>query len=228
MYLDRRQMAESFGVSERVVEDWVRRDGLPSVVDRGRLLFDREQVAHWAAKHGLAARAGFLAAPSARAGWLRLEPMLRAGGIWRAVPSTRVLDTLEIVIDRLPATEMVRRFLKERLRAAGGVNWAPVGCGIALPHFTTRVALGQEAGAIAFLLLEGPMPGCEPPDDVPVRHLVFFIPPSPRTHLETLGRLSRALATGPLQELLRGDASDEALYGAIAAADAPGWGGAAP
>jgi PTS system nitrogen regulatory IIA component len=139
-----------------------------------------------------------------------------------------VLETLEIVIDRLPATATVLRFLKERLRAPGGVNWAPVGAGIALPHFTTRVALGHEAGTIAFLLLEGPMPDCEPPDGVPVRHLVFFIPPSPRVHLETLGRLSRALATGPLQELLRDGASDEALYGAIAAADAPGRAGAAP
>ena len=61
MYLNVVELAESFGVSEKVVEDWIRDEGLPSVPDRGRLLFDRARVALWAAAHGLTARAGFLA-----------------------------------------------------------------------------------------------------------------------------------------------------------------------
>ena len=39
MYLNLIQIAESFGVSEKVVEDWVRKEGLPHTPDRGRLLF---------------------------------------------------------------------------------------------------------------------------------------------------------------------------------------------
>ena len=54
MYLNVVQIAESFGVTESVVEDWMRNEGLPHIPDRGRLLFDRAQVAHWAAAHGLA------------------------------------------------------------------------------------------------------------------------------------------------------------------------------
>ena len=45
MYLNLIQVAESFGVSERVVEDWIRLEGMPHVPDRGRLLFDQAQVA---------------------------------------------------------------------------------------------------------------------------------------------------------------------------------------
>ena len=61
MYLNLIQIAESFGVSETVVEDWIRNEGLPHTPDRGRLLFDRVQVANWAAARGLGAKAGFLA-----------------------------------------------------------------------------------------------------------------------------------------------------------------------
>jgi hypothetical protein len=81
MYLNLVQIAESFGVSEKVVEDWIRIEGLPHVPDRGRLLFDRARVAHWAAAHGLTARAGFLTPEKgAFTTGLALEPMLRRGG----------------------------------------------------------------------------------------------------------------------------------------------------
>jgi PTS system nitrogen regulatory IIA component len=60
MYLNLIQIAESLGVSEKVVEDWIRDEEMPHVPDRGRLLFDRGQVVAWAAERGLAARVGFL------------------------------------------------------------------------------------------------------------------------------------------------------------------------
>ena len=103
MYLNVVQLAESFGVDERVVDGWIRNEGLPCVHDRGRLLFDRAQVVAWAADRGLAARAGFLAPErTALRPGRRLEPLLRTGGIWRDVPargqrreeSTRLLQCL--------------------------------------------------------------------------------------------------------------------------------------
>src|ERR1035438_9881756 len=83
MYLNLIQIAESFGVSETVVKDWIRNEGLPHTPDRGRLLFDRLQVANWAGARGLAAKAGFLAleTPALAIAW-RLEVLLRAGGSW--------------------------------------------------------------------------------------------------------------------------------------------------
>src|ERR1035437_11135403 len=86
MYLNLIQIAESFGVSESVVEGWVRNEGLPCTPDRGRLLFDRAQVTQWAAGRGLAARVGFLAPEeSALNTRLRLGAFRRAGRIWRGV-----------------------------------------------------------------------------------------------------------------------------------------------
>ena len=222
MYLNLTQISQSFGVSEKVVENWMRNEGLPHTVDRGRLLFDRAQVAPWAASRGLAAQAGFLAPahPKISTGW-RLEALLRSGGIWRDVAAPSVLDVYGRIVGSLPgATPAMRQLILQRLQAKGGVTLAPVGGGVALPHPTTRVALGRDSGAVAILLLREALPSAETPaDDIPITRLVFFVAPSPRAHLDLLGRLSRILARGPFRELLLQGAADHVLLDAMAAAD---------
>lgn len=228
MYLNQIQIAESFGVAEKVIEDWIRNEGLPHTVDRGRFLFDRVQVADWAAARGLAAQSGFLAPqnPSLSAA-LRLEPLLRAGGIWRDVPADGVLDAFERAIHRLPgAAPAVQKVLVQRLRAKDGVNFAPIGQGLAVPHLSARVALGRDGGALSLVFLSSPLalaPGA--PDGIPVTRLFFFIAPSARAHLDMLGRICRSLDHGPLRDaVVRGD-PDEEILRSLAALDASAAGG---
>jgi PTS system nitrogen regulatory IIA component len=224
MYLNLVQIAESFGVAEKVVEDWIRTEGLPHIPDRGRLLFDRAQVADWAAARGLAAQAGFLApaSPAFATGW-RLEPLLRVGGIWRDVAPAQLADVLARVVSALPgATPPVRQLLTQRLRASGGVTIAPVGGGFALPHLSTRIALGRDSGTVAAVFLRDALtPPEPPPDGVPITRMFFFIAPSPRAHLDLLGRLSRVLTRGPLRELVLRAAPDADIFQGVAASDAP-------
>lgn len=224
MYLNVIQLAESFGVAESVVEGWIREEGLPCIRDSGRLLFDRGQVVAWAAERGLVAKAGFLA-PAATAAQPvgRLEQWLRAGGIWRDVPGANVREVLGKVVTTLPgATPSVRQFLSQRVQAAGGITWAAVGDGLALPHLRSHVALGRDSGLLALLLLRDPvsLDGEEPPDGVPVTRLLFFVAPSPRAHLELLAQLSAALSHGPLRQLVREAGGDAEILSAIAAAEA--------
>ncbi len=222
MYLNVIQLAESFGVEESVVESWVRKEGLPSVADRGRLLFDRAEVVAWAAARGMAAKAGFLASTKISSTALRLEPLLRAGGIWRDVPSAKVRETLETVVAKLPgATSPVRQLLAQRLRAPDGISWAAVGGSLALPHLRTPVALGRDAGALAILILHDALPLSEPaPDDKPITRLLFFIAPSPRAHLDLLAQLSTALTRGNLRRFVLEGASDDQIFTALADAEA--------
>lgn len=223
MYLNVIQLAESFGVEENVVESWVRKDSLPCVTDRGRLLFDRSQVIAWAAERGLAAKAGFLAQQHPQSiPSLGLEPMLRVGGIWRDVPVADVRTLLETVVARLPgATAPVRQLLSQRLRSPDGISWATVGGGLALPHLRTPVALGRDAGTLALFLLRDALPLNEPsPDDVPVTRLLFFIAPSPRAHLDLLAQLGKVLTRGELRRLLLEGAADEVIFAALAALEA--------
>ena len=223
MYLNLIQIAESFGVSERVVEGWIRDEGLPHTPDRGRLLFDRAQVAQWATTRGLTAQAGFLApAVPALGASLRLGSLLRAGGIWRAVPVAELPAVFERIVTVLRgATAPVRQLLGQRVRAKGGVTMAPVGGGLALPHPSTRITMGRDSGTVALLFLRDALPPEEKsPDGVPITRLCFFIAPSPRGHLDLLGRLSRSLSRGPLRELVVQGAADEAIFQAADALDA--------
>ena len=222
MYLNVVQLAESFGVDERVVESWVRDENLPCVHDRGRMLFDRAQVVTWAAGRGRAAKAGFLAParPASDPGW-NLESMLRHGGIWREVNAADVLNVLERIVDALPgASPAVRRLLVQRLHAPGGVTWAPVGNGFALPHLRSAVALGRNSGTFALIFLRDALRLDEAlTDRTPVTRLLFFIAPSPRAHLDLLAQLSRALAHGHLRQLVLEAAPDADLYAAMAGAE---------
>lgn len=223
MYLNLIQIAESLGVSEKVVEGWIRHEGLPHTMDRGRLLFDRGEVTNWAASRGLAAKAGFLAPEgSTLTARLLLGPLLRAGRIWRDVPAAETPVVFEHIVTALPgATPPVRQLLGQRLRTSGGVTMAPIGGGFALPHPSARITLGRESGTVALLLLRDALPlPAAPVDGVPVTRLIFFIAPSPRAHLDLLARLSRGLTRGPLRELIARAATDEEIFHAVDAIDA--------
>jgi PTS system nitrogen regulatory IIA component len=192
------------------------------VPERGRLLFDRAQVAAWAAERGLASRVGFLApeAPPARSS-RRIESLLRVGGIWRDVASAEVRRVLETVVSRLPgAAPAVRQLLVQRVRAPGGVIWAPVGDGLALPHLRAQVSLGRDAGVLALVFLRDALSESEPaPDGRPVTRLLFFVAPSPRAHLEMLAELSAALTKGRLHRLVLDAAPDDEIFAALAGGD---------
>jgi PTS system nitrogen regulatory IIA component len=222
MYLNVVQLAESFGVEESVIEGWVRSEGLPHVPERGRLLFDRAQVAAWAVQRGLASKVGFLAAEGPHAHpALRLEPMLRTGGIWREVSASEVHGLLETVVGRLPGVSPeVRKLLAHRVRTPGGIIWAPIGDGLALPHLRARVALGREAGILALVFLREALVTSEPaPDRQPVTRLLFFVAPSPRAHLELLARLSTALTRGGLHRVVLDAGPDADVFAALSSSD---------
>jgi PTS system nitrogen regulatory IIA component len=98
---------------------------------------------------------------------------------------------------------------------------APVGGGYALPHPSTRVTLGRDSGAVALILLRDALALQElRVDDEPVTRLLFFIAPSPRAHLDLVGKLSRLLMRGTLRGVLDKGGTDEEIFQSVAAADA--------
>lgn len=223
MYLNLIQIAESFGVSEKTVEGWIRDESMPYTRDRERLLFDRSQVAEWATRRGLAGQAGFLTPEkSILKTTVRLGPLLRIGGIWRDIPSAEVTNVFERIVTGLPgATPAVCALLGQRLRAKGGVTIAPVGDGFALPHPSARITLGRDSGTLALLLLRDGLPAVEAGAyREPVTRMLFFIAPSPRAHLDMIGQLSRWLRQGTLRELIAREATDQEIFEALDAMDA--------
>lgn len=201
MYLNLTQIAESLGVSEAVVTDWVRREGMPHVHDRGRILFEQAQVLEWAARRGLSAQSGFLS-ESAPDTPLDLSQLLRRGGIWRGVQPTGLPQVWKDIVLRIPALPApVRDLLCLRVASPNGVVLAPVGSGYALPHPGMRVALGDQSALAALVFLASPLPETKTPDNVPISRLIFFISPTPRLHVNMLGLLARRIASKAMDRL---------------------------
>lgn len=219
MYLNLIQIAESFGVSEQVVTEWVKNEGMPHVHDRDRILFEQALVMDWAARKGLAAHGGFLSQPvQSRTPDPDLGPLLRRGGIWRGVRPAELPGVLENVLQRLPGlTPAMHEMLSKRLAGPDGLVVSPVGRGFALPHPSMCVFLGPANTLVAFIQLDEPLGGVEPPDAVPVTRLLFFISPTPRQHVNMLGLLARCVALGDLGRALDSGEDDEALLKAVTA-----------
>lgn len=217
MYLNLIQIAESFGVSEQVVIEWVRSEGMPHVHDRDRILFEQDQVMTWAARNGLAANAGFLAQPApALASALDLSVLVRRGGIWRDVQPGDLTGVLGRIVRGLPNTSAaVRDMLASRLATPEGLTIAPTGRGFALPHPARGAFLGEACSLVAIILLNSPIEGIAGPDGLPVTRLLFFISPTPRLHVNMLGLLARGIASGALDRALDRGADDDELLKAL-------------
>ena len=213
MYINLIQIAESFGVSEQVVTEWVRREGMPHVHDRDRILFERSQVMDWAARRGLGGLGGFRSEPTpSQANSRELGTLLRRGGIWRDIAPDGLDDLFGHIMRRLPGLQpAVVNLLLQRISAPGGITPAPVGGGFALPHPTMRVALGEASALTALIQLNAPWTGVLAPDKIPVTRLLFFVSPTPRLHVNMLGLLARSIASGRLTQALDQGADDETL-----------------
>lgn len=213
MYINLIQIAESFGVSEQVVTEWVRKEGMPHVHDRDRILFERSQVMNWAASHGLGVQGGFLSEPvPSQANAPELAALLQRGGIWRDINPDGLGDLFQRIVRRLPGVQpAIMDLIIQRIAAPGGITAAPVGGGFALPHPAMRVALGEANALTALIRLDAPWKGVQAPDKIPVTRLLFFISPTPRLHVNMLGLLARAIASGRLAQAMDQGVDDEAM-----------------
>jgi PTS system nitrogen regulatory IIA component len=98
---------------------------------------------------------------------------------------------------------------------------APIGGGFALPHPGTRVTLGRDSGLVALIMIRDGIPHAESAgEEAPLTRLLFFIAPSPRAHLDLIGRLSRLLSRGPMRALIAQGAPDEEILLGFDAFDA--------
>jgi PTS system nitrogen regulatory IIA component len=221
MHLNLQQLAESFGVSEKVVQDWVKHEALPHVMDRGRPIFQRAEVAAWGKTRGIEIHTGFLAEdPVPLREGSGLMTLLKVGGVWRDVAGADARATLVNIVTHLPGVGApICRLLGQRILSPGGLVWAPVGHGFALPHLSARVALGPTAGVVALVLLCEPLPLDEAtPDGEPVRRLFFFMAPTPRGHLDLLAQLARLVRHEPFHQALDQGADDETIFRAATTA----------
>lgn len=204
MQLTVRDAARLLGVTEQVLERWVRRGELPAEEVDDRYRFNRVELLEWAAQHKIPVSAEILEDPGlVPKGLPPLSEAVRAGGIHRGIRGTDKTEVLRQVVERAPAPpEFDRGFLLGMLLARERLGSTSLGNGIAIPHPRDPIVLRVDRPAVAVFLLDEPFDFGEA-EGLPVHTLCLLISPSTRAHLHLLASLANGLRDPALVAKLR-------------------------
>jgi PTS system nitrogen regulatory IIA component len=214
MQLTVRDAARLLGVTEQVLERWVRRGELPAQLVDDRYRFNRIELLEWAAQRKMAVSAEILEEPGLAARALpSLARMVRAGGIHRGLAGGGKDRLLREMIDRLPAPPgFDREFLFQMVRAREHLGSTALGNGIAIPHPREPIVLRVDQPVVALYLPDAPV---EFGDGPPVHTLCLLVSPSTRMHLHLLAAVATALRDPVVAAKLAARAPDAEILAEI-------------
>jgi PTS system nitrogen regulatory IIA component len=214
MQLTVRDAARLLGVTEQVLERWVRRGELPAQLVDDRYRFNRIELLEWAAQRKMAVSAEILEEPGLAARALpTLAHLVRAGGIHRGLAGGDMDGLLRQMVDRLPAPPgFDRDFLFQMVRAREHLGSTALGNGIAIPHPREPIVLRVDQPSVALFLPDPPVSIGNGP---PVHTLCLLVSPSTRLHLHLLASVATALRDPALAAALAARAPDEAILAMI-------------
>jgi PTS system nitrogen regulatory IIA component len=209
MQLTVRDAARLLGVTEDVLERWVRKGELPAQLVDDRYRFNRIELLEWAAQRKMPVSAEILEEPGLTARALPpLSQVLRAGGIHRGLAAGDPDALLREMVARLPAPAgLDREFLFQMIRAREHLGSTSLGNGIAIPHPREPIVLRVERPAVAVFLPDRPVDFGDAAG-APVHVLCLLVSPSTRLHLHLLAALAAALRDPELARKLRERAPD--------------------
>lgn len=197
------QVARMFGADERVVEAWMRAEGLPHDRVHGQYRFHRAELIEWATAHGRWVRDAESADSLAEA--------LSRGGIFRDVGPKDTESALRAIVERLPGVVPEdRELLFEILLARENLGSTGIGDGIAIPHVRNPIVLDVERPLATLCLLDHPI-DFHAIDGKPVDKIFTIVAPNARSHLALLASLSRALHDRVFRDALEHRADDATL-----------------
>jgi PTS system nitrogen regulatory IIA component len=214
MQLTVRDAARLLGVTEQVLERWVRRGELPAQLVDDRYRFNRIELLEWAAQRKMPVSAEILEEPGLSARALpTLSQAVRTGGIHRGLAGGDKDRLLREMVDRLPAPPgFDREFLFQMVRAREHLGSTSLGNGIAIPHPREPIVLRVDRPAVAIYLADPPVDFGDGP---PVHTLCLLVSPSTRLHLHLLAAVAAALRDPAVAAKLAARAPDEEILAEI-------------
>jgi PTS system nitrogen regulatory IIA component len=214
MQLTVRDAARLLGVTEQVLERWVRRGELPAQLVDDRYRFNRIELLEWAAQRKMPVSAEILEEPGLSARALpTLSQAVRTGGIHRGLVGGDKDRLLREMVLRLPAPPgFDREFLFQMVRAREHLGSTSLGNGIAIPHPREPIVLRVDRPAVAIYLADPPVDFGEGP---PVHTLCLLVSPSTRLHLHLLAAVAAVLRDPAVAAKLAARAPDEEILAEI-------------
>ncbi len=214
MQLTVRDAARLLGVTEPVLERWVRRGELPAQLVDDRYRFNRIELLEWAAQRKMAVSPEILEEPGLASHALPpVSQAIRAGGIHRGLPARSREELLRAMVERLPAPPgFDREFLFRMVLAREHLGSTSLGNGIAIPHPREPIVLRVDQPAVAIFLPDAPVDFGDGP---PVHSICLLLSPSTRAHLHGLAALATVLRDPVVTGKLAARAPDAEILAAI-------------
>jgi nitrogen PTS system EIIA component len=214
MQLTVRDAARLLGVTEQVLERWVRRGELPAQLVDDRYRFNRVELLEWAAQRKMPVSAEILEEPGlAQRARPPISEAIRAGGIHRGLPPGSKEALLRAMVDRLPAPPgFDREFLFQMVLAREHLGSTALGNGVAIPHPREPIVLRVDQPAVAIFLPDAPV---DFGDGTTVHTVCLLVSPSTRAHLHALASLAEVLRDPEVAARLAERAPDGAILTAI-------------
>ncbi len=216
MQLTVRDAARLLGVSEQVLERWVRKGELPAQLVDERYRFNRVELLEWAAQRKIPVSAEILEDPGLLPRQAAaLADAIRAGGIHRGLAAAGKEALLREMVDRLPVPAgFDRDFLFRMVLAREHLGSTALGNGIALPHPREPIVLRVDRPSVAVFLPDRPV-DFGAGDGEPVHTICLVVSPSTRSHLHVLATLASVLRDAEVVAPLAARAPDAAILAAV-------------
>jgi len=214
MQLTVRDAARLLGVTEQVLERWIRRGELPAQLVDDRYRLNRIELLEWAAQRKIPVSAEILEEPGLMARAMpTLSQAVRAGGIHRGLAGGDRDRLLRQMVERLPAPPgFDREFLFQMVRAREHLGSTSLGNGIAIPHPREPIVLRVDRPAVAIYFADPPVDFGDGP---PVHTLCLLVSPSTRLHLHLLAAVAAVLRDPAVAAQLAARAPDAEILAEI-------------
>jgi len=203
MQLNIRQVSKLLKVSEKKVNEWIKRGILRADRVKDQYRLHRSDLLERTSSREIDVRAEiFAASEPAGVHAPYLVNALRSGGIFYGLRGADKPAVLRAVVDTLALPPNVdRESLSQFLLAREALGSTAIGEGIAIPHVRRPILLSGSCTSISLCFLDHPVDfGAF--DGKPVFAIFLLITPTARTHLQLLSRLSFALHDSQLKAAL--------------------------
>ncbi|HMQ21896.1 MAG TPA: PTS sugar transporter subunit IIA [Planctomycetota bacterium] len=199
-------------VSERTMQRWVQKFGMPhEVTADGALVFSRRAILDWADSHSMRLAAEVPSSEDHDRALPTLIAAVRRGGIHRDVGGNSVESALEHAANVMQLPNAIERdFFHQVLLAREDLGSTGIGEGFAVPHVRAPLVLHVEEAYVGIVFLEQPI-DWQAVDHKPVDTLFVLASPGIRSHLHLLRRIAIACSDASLRALLLARASDAEL-----------------
>ncbi len=210
MHLNIREVSKLLKVSERKVNEWIKRGILRADRINHQYQFHRSDLLEQTASREIDVPAEIFSAVEPAGGHaLSLVDTLHAGGVHHGLPGTDKSTVLRTMVDMLALPSQAdRESVWQLLLAREAMGSTAIGGGVAIPHVRRPILFSGSPASISLFFLEHPV-DFGAADGTPVYAIFLLVSPTARMHLQLLSRLSFALHDSGLKSALARRASSD-------------------